>query len=278
PSSGLYAFQPDVVVLAVHAGEATLPELAADPEPAVAAEVQRWTSLWELIQVRTGAQVVQHLFAVPPEVALGHLAATLPGARSTMLAAVNAGLGEQATDGVAVVDCDRLAAEVGNEIARRGHGLVSGGGSVSCMGAVARATRDGGGYTVGVIPQALLDLEVSDPDADELIVTETMRERKGIMDARSDAFLTLPGGLGTLEELLEIWTARVLGMHDKPVVVLDPDGVFAHLRKQVDEMTERGFVRPAAHDALRWTSTIAEAFDELEKAVATADQLEPTAR
>lgn len=171
-----------------------------------------------------------------------------------------------------------LAAEVGKELARRGHGLVSGAGSVSCMGAVARATREGGGFTLGVIPQGLLAFEVTDTDSDELIVTATMRERKGIMDARSDAFLTLPGGLGTLEELLEIWTARMLGMHDKPVVVLDPDGVFDHLRRQVDEMTERGFVRPAAHDALRWTTTIAEAFEELERTVTAADQLEPTAR
>lgn len=171
-----------------------------------------------------------------------------------------------------------LAAEVGNELARRGHGLVSGGGSVSCMGALARATRAGGGYTVGVIPQALLDVEVSDTEADELIVTDTMRERKAIMDARSDAFLTLPGGLGTLEELLEIWTSRVLGMHDKPVVVLDPDGVFAHLRRQVAEMTELGFVRPAARDALRWTTSISDAFEALESAVAAADHLEPTSR
>src|SRR5215212_8611841 len=104
-----------------------------------------------------------------------------------------------------------LAAEVGSELARRGHALVSGGGSVSCMGAVARAARAGGAYTTGVIPRALLDKEVADGEADELVVTDTMRERKAEMDRRADAFLALPGGIGTLEELIEIWVARTLG-------------------------------------------------------------------
>ena len=99
-----------------------------------------------------------------------------------------------------------LAAELGTELGRRGHSLVSGGGSVSSMGAVAAATRAAGGQTLGVIPQALLDMEVADTGADELLVTTTMRERKGLMDAHSDAFITLPGGIGTLEELFEIWT------------------------------------------------------------------------
>src|SRR3954465_54459 len=129
-----------------------------------------------------------------------------------------------------------LAAEVGAEIARRGHTLVSGGGSVSSMGAVARAARAGGARTIGVIPEALLAWEVADEQADELVVTPDMRVRKGEMDRRADAFLTLAGGIGTLEELLEIWVGRVLRMHDKPVVVLDPDGVFTHLRAQIDQL------------------------------------------
>src|SRR5437764_3185739 len=102
-----------------------------------------------------------------------------------------------------------LAAQVGAELARRGHTLITGGGSVSCMGAVARAARAGGARTVGVIPQALRDEEIADEDADELVVTPDMRTRKGEMDGRADAFLTLPGGIGTLEELMEIWVARV---------------------------------------------------------------------
>jgi uncharacterized protein (TIGR00730 family) len=158
-----------------------------------------------------------------------------------------------------------LAAEVGAELARRGHSLVSGGGSVSCMGAVARAARAGGARTVGVIPQALRDWEVADEDAHELLVTPDMRSRKGEMDLRADAFLTLPGGLGTLEELLEIWVARILRMHDKPVVVLDPDGVFAPLREQVNLLVRNGFARATVWDAITWTSDVTAAFDALER-------------
>jgi uncharacterized protein (TIGR00730 family) len=155
----------------------------------------------------------------------------------------------------------RLAAAVGTELARRGHRLVSGGGSISCMGAVARAARSGGAFTVGVIPTALHTRELADFDADELVVTETMRERKAHMDARADAFLALPGGLGTLEELLEVWTARVLGLHDKPVVVLDPDGIFAPLRVQLELLVSRGFVREPAAEAVVWAREVSEALD-----------------
>jgi len=161
-----------------------------------------------------------------------------------------------------------LATHVGSELARRGHSLVSGGGDLSCMGAVARAARAGGARTVGVIPAALLELEIGDQDADELIVVDDMRTRKGQMDARSDAFLTLPGGLGTLEELLEVWVAAFLGMHAKPVVALDPDGLFAPLRSQVALLVDKGFVRPDAADTLQWASTAAEALDLVEAGLA----------
>ena len=163
-----------------------------------------------------------------------------------------------------------LATAVGTELARRGHSLVSGGGSVSCMGAVARAARAGGAHTVGVIPRVLLDLEVADHDADELLVTDDMRARKGVMDARADAFLTLPGGLGTLEELLEIWVSRTLAMHAKPVVVLDPDGLYQPLRAQVDLLVERGFVRDGARDAISWAGDVGAAFDAIETQLAAA--------
>jgi uncharacterized protein (TIGR00730 family) len=169
-----------------------------------------------------------------------------------------------------------LAAEVGTELARRGHSLVSGGGSVSCMGAVARAARAGGAVTVGVIPRALNDREIADLDAAELIVTETMRERKAEMDRRADAFLAMAGGLGTLEELVEVWTARMLELHHKPVVVLDPDDLYAGLRAQFAEMAARGFVRHAALDAVIWTKTVAEALDACAAPAVRLDP--PTAR
>lgn len=157
-----------------------------------------------------------------------------------------------------------LATDVGTEIARRGYDLVSGGGSVSCMGAVARAVRAGGGRTIGVIPQALVEMEVADRDADEFVVTRDLQERKGVMERRSDAFLALPGGLGTLDEIFEIWVSRSLGMHEKPLVVLDPDGVFALMRTQIDDLILRGFARPAVRDAIHWTASVPEAFDLLE--------------
>ena len=166
-----------------------------------------------------------------------------------------------------------LAEQVGTELARRGHSLVSGGGSVSCMGAVARAARAGGAHTVGVIPRVLHDMEVADHDADELLVVDDMRSRKGVMDARSEAFLTLPGGLGTLEELLEIWVSHTLAMHAKPVVVLDPDDVFAPLRAQVDRLVDAGFVRAGARDAVTWTRGVAEALDAVERGLGAAPRL-----
>jgi uncharacterized protein (TIGR00730 family) len=157
-----------------------------------------------------------------------------------------------------------LAEQAGAELARRGHSLVSGGAQVSCMGAVARAARAGGARTVGVIPESLVSVEISDEDNHELVITPDMRSRKGEMDRRSDAFLVLPGGIGTLEELFEIWTARVLGMHDKPLVILDPYGVYDPLRELMVTLSDQGFARPKIFDAIGWTGSVTEAFDLLE--------------
>lgn len=154
-----------------------------------------------------------------------------------------------------------LATEVGAGIAKRGWQLISGGGHVSMMGAVAHATRAGGGRTVGVIPRALVDLEVADTDADELLVTETMRERKALMDAHADAFLALPGGIGTCEELFEAWSLRALGMHAKPVVLLDPDGHYAGLLDWLDGLRERRFVSAAGLATLLVFSDVEAALD-----------------
>lgn len=153
-----------------------------------------------------------------------------------------------------------LATAVGTRLAKEGYALVSGGGRVSMMGAVARAARAGGAHTVGVIPRHLMGYEVADTDADELIVVETMRERKRIMESRADGFLALPGGLGTLEELFETWTSLSLTMHAKPVVVLDPDGFYAPLWSWLDQLRARGFVRQSALDALVRATTVDDAF------------------
>ncbi|MBC8163734.1 MAG: TIGR00730 family Rossman fold protein [Roseiflexaceae bacterium] len=118
------------------------------------------------------------------------------------------------------------AQALGAGMARRGWGLVYGGGSVGLMGAVALSVQAHGGRVVGIIPQALLDREIGFLEADELIVTTTMRERKRLMDERADAIVTLPGGFGTLEELLEMMTLRQLAYHDKPIIIVNLDGFF----------------------------------------------------
>ncbi len=169
-----------------------------------------------------------------------------------------------------------LAAEVGTALGRRGHSLVSGGGNLSMMGAVARAARTAGARTVGVIPHALLELEVGDIASDELLVVDDMRARKGLMESRADAFLALPGGIGTLEELFEIWVARSLGMHVKPVVVLDHDDFYALLRQQIDLMVERRFVRPEGTAAVQWATGVEQALDLVEAGLADPQRLVPT--
>lgn len=152
-----------------------------------------------------------------------------------------------------------LAAELGAELGRRGHVLVTGGGSVSMMGAVGRAARAAGGHTIGVIPRHLVAMEVADHDSDELVLVDTMRERKAEMDRRADAFVILAGGIGTFEEFFEVWTAGSLGMHAKPVVVLDPDGFYAPLWEWLDGLADRGFVRRSALDSLLRATSVATA-------------------
>lgn len=154
----------------------------------------------------------------------------------------------------------RLAAQVGSEIAGRGWQLVYGGGNVSMMGALATAARAGGAPTVGVIPKRLVHKEMADVESTELIVTDTMRERKQVMDDRCHAFLVLPGGIGTLEEFFETWTGGYLGLHDKPVVVLDPHGHFRGLFDWIDTRRAAGYVSNAALSRITRTEDIATAF------------------
>ena len=149
-----------------------------------------------------------------------------------------------------------LASELGQGIASRGWELVSGGGHISMMGAVARGVRRGGGTTIGVIPQALVDIEFADNDSHELFVVDSMRERKAMIEDLSDAFIALPGGLGTLEELFEIWVGRFLKFHSKPVIVLDPFGLYSPLRELIDHLEAEKFVKPGQRELLHWTTDI----------------------
>lgn len=135
------------------------------------------------------------------------------------------------------------ARELGEKLARRGRRLVYGGGSVGLMGVLARAVLDGGGHVTGVIPKTLLELGVGERGVSELIVTDGLRDRKAIMDERGDAFVALPGGLGTLEEVLEVMTLKQLGYHVKAIAVLDLDGYFDPLWAQVQRGIDLGFIK-----------------------------------
>jgi uncharacterized protein (TIGR00730 family) len=159
-----------------------------------------------------------------------------------------------------------LASTVGAEIARRGHVLVSGGGRVGMMGAVAAGARTAGGYTYGVMPQSLVDREIADTASDELVVTDGMASRKNLMIEKADAFLVLPGGLGTLDELFEVWTTAMLGAHEKPVVVLDAGGFYGGLMAWVRGLAP-SFVRPAALDLLVVVDSTPAALDAIEARV-----------
>jgi uncharacterized protein (TIGR00730 family) len=156
-----------------------------------------------------------------------------------------------------------LAAEVGRRLAERGHTVVSGGGRVGMMGTVASGARAAGGHTVGVIPEPMIPWEVADTEADELLTTVDMASRKTLMVEKADAFLILPGGLGTLDELFEVWTLATLGMHDKPVVLLNRDGFYDGLLDWLDRLVPLGFVKPAALDVLTVADSLPAALDVL---------------
>jgi uncharacterized protein (TIGR00730 family) len=149
-----------------------------------------------------------------------------------------------------------LARSVGEELAKRGHQVVSGGGRVGMMGTLATGARGVGGHTFGVIPQSLVDLEVADHDAEELVITDGMAARKTVLIDRADAFLVLPGGLGTLDELFEVWTTATLGL-------LDQDGFYAGLLAWLDGLVETAFVPPTARSAIRVVASVEEALDVL---------------
>ena len=155
----------------------------------------------------------------------------------------------------------RAARELGAELARRGHRLVYGGGNVGLMGELARSVHEHGGTVFGAIPRTLVDRELAYDPADELVVTDNLRDRKAAMDAHADAFLALPGGFGTLEELLEVITLRQLRLHDRPVVLVNVAGYYDPFLAMVRSMVEQGFA-PVGEGALfRVARTPAEAVD-----------------
>ncbi|MFA7594786.1 MAG: TIGR00730 family Rossman fold protein [Novosphingobium sp.] len=138
-----------------------------------------------------------------------------------------------------------LAAGVGAALAQRGIGVVYGGGRLGLMGALAKAALDAGGEVIGVIPKAMVSREIANYDCTELIVVRTMHERKARFTDMSDGFLTLPGGVGTMDELWEAASWAQLGYHAKPVGLLNAFGFFDGLIAFIHHMVQVGFIRPA---------------------------------
>ena len=134
---------------------------------------------------------------------------------------------------------------LGREMAKRGHSLVFGGGGNGLMGAAARGVRDGGGHILGVIPKFFEEenVEAYFESCDELIQTETMRQRKQIMEDNADAFIVVPGGIGTFEEFFEILTLKQLCRHNKPIALYNICGYYNELSRMMDVAIEKHFVR-----------------------------------
>ena len=142
----------------------------------------------------------------------------------------------------------RAAQRVGAELARRGLALVYGGGSVGLMGEVARAAKAMGGRVEGIITQQLLDLEQGWDGCDDLVVVDSMRERKRLLEHHGDAFLILPGGIGTFEEFFEILVGRHLGNHAKPIGVVNDHGYYDPLVALIEHGIEHKFIKASARD------------------------------
>ena len=158
------------------------------------------------------------------------------------------------------------AEELGRELAARGWGLVYGGGKTGLMGAVARGTKASGGRVVGIIPEFMKARELAFDEADELVTVVTMRERKLLMEVRADAFVALPGGWGTLEEMLEILTLRQLDIVKKPCVFLNQDGFYDPLLQLFDRMLAEKFFKPSNLELFRVAATVPEVFTQIDAA------------
>ncbi len=164
------------------------------------------------------------------------------------------------------------ARALGGAMAGRGIGLVYGGGRLGLMGVVADAVLAGGGEAFGVIPQALIDLEVAHTRLTELHIVANMHERKAKMTDLTDAFVALPGGIGTYDELFEAWTWNALGYHAKPFALLNVAGFWNDMIRFLDHATASGFMSPARRAQLLVAESIDEAIAELDSAVGASEK------
>ncbi len=156
--------------------------------------------------------------------------------------------------------------EMGREMVKRGHSLVFGGGGNGLMGAAARGVRDGGGHILGVIPSFFADeqIEAVCDFCDKLIEPETMRERKQIMEDNADAFIVVPGGIGTFEEFFEILTSKQLCRHNKPIALYNLQGYYTELSVMMEQAVQKEFVREDCLELYKVTDNLDEMFAYLE--------------
>jgi cytokinin riboside 5'-monophosphate phosphoribohydrolase len=164
-----------------------------------------------------------------------------------------------------------VAEAVGAEMVKRGWGLVYGGGKTGLMGTVARSVKLNGGRVIGVIPDFMKVKELAFTEADELVTVVTMRERKLLMETRADAFLTLPGGWGTLEEIMEILTLRVLDVLRKPCVIFNQDGFYDDLLGFFEKMVAEKFSKPSSLGLFTVAKAVPDIFTQLESGVVIAE-------
>lgn len=162
------------------------------------------------------------------------------------------------------------ARALGVAMAARGIGLVYGGGRMGLMGIIADAVLERGGDVVGVIPEALLNLEVAHTGLTKLQIVRTMHERKARMTELTDAFVALPGGVGTLDELFEAWSWNALGYHSKPFGVINVGGFWDKLIAFIDDAVAAGFISPARRAQLIVAREVGSALDQLAEAAAQA--------
>ena len=159
------------------------------------------------------------------------------------------------------------AEELGTALAKRGIGLVYGGATVGLMGVVSAAALRAGGHVVGVVPHVLVDKEIAEHGCTELHVVDTMHTRKALMAEKSDAFLILPGGFGTMEEMFEVLTWQAIGVHCKPVCLLNTAGFYDGLLAFLDHCVTEGVLRPAARQSLLVAEDVAGALQAIEQAM-----------
>jgi uncharacterized protein (TIGR00730 family) len=169
------------------------------------------------------------------------------------------------------------AVQFGRQLAEAGIGLVYGGGAVGLMGAVATAVLDHGGHVTGIIPEFLTAKENALARVQEMIVTRNMHERKQLMFERSDAFVAFPGGIGTLEELVEQLTWAQLGRHNKPILMANIDGFWQPLLGLIDHMRATQFIRPGLSVHLMTADTVEQILPKLRQAADAAPALEASA-